>query len=119
MARMCSSTKAVPKSASLAKFSTTVNSIVVTTSPMLPHNVMLPFDLSRSFDVDKSYGSPSLNIKDSQSVVRKSFEIRFGWSPVSRRHNIGFIILFPAPIEVRTKYAKSSVTTRTEVFLCI
>lgn len=77
MPRMSSSMKPVLKISSIAKFSNTVRSTIVSKSPILTCNVMLPFDLSRSFDRDRNDGYTSLHKCANQLVGRKSLEIKF------------------------------------------
>lgn len=109
--------KAVTKSTSIGKFSTTVNCIVVSKSPIRIYNAMLPLFPSRSFHTDRSNDCLSLNILGNQSVGRKYFEMRFGWAPVSRRQVTWCIILILGPIETRTKYTDCPITVIIEVLI--
>lgn len=80
MANMCSSTKSVPRSSSVIKFSNTLNSTRVRLSAIMTCNVMLNLVLRQSVDVDKSNGWTSSDILGYQSMDMKVFQIRFGWA---------------------------------------
>lgn len=59
VASMCSSLKDVPRSTSVGTFSTTLNSTLVSKSPISICSVMFPWVLSWSLDADKSNGCTS------------------------------------------------------------
>lgn len=117
MASVCSSLMALPKSTSMAKLSTTVDSTFVETSPILTYNVTLLLAFSQSSDEDVSDGITSLHILDKQSVGMKGFEIRFWWAPVPKGQVTWYIILCSAPTKIRTKYADCPETVLIDVQL--
>lgn len=84
MTSLCSSTKAVPRSTSMSKSSTTVNSAFVTRSLIGTCSVVLLLVLSWVFHADKSNACTFLDTLGSQSVGRNAFETRFAWAPISR-----------------------------------
>lgn len=94
MLRICSLTKALPGSTSMATFSTTVDWTFVSESPTLICNVTLPLVLDRSCDENKSGISTSSNSFDIQSLNKKSFEIISGCFSVLRKKVTQWIILF-------------------------
>lgn len=115
MASMFWSMRAVPKHTSMDRFSTTLNSTLVSKSPFLICSVMLYLVLITSFYADKSDGCTSSDILDDQCMGRKCSEKRSGLGAASRRPVTGCIVLFPAPIGMRTKYADHPETARIEV----
>lgn len=110
MVRMCSLMRAVPRSASMVSFSTSVNSIVVGKLPILRCTEILPLIWSRSFSADKSHGYVSSVILGYQLAGKNCFDISFSPASLSRRHGTGWKIWFLVPIEIRTKYVDCSVT---------
>lgn len=71
MARLCLSMNAVPRKTSIANFSTTLNSTVVSKSAVLRCTVLSSLTLNRSFDADKSDCCTFLDIFDKQWVATK------------------------------------------------
>lgn len=95
MAKMRLSMNAAPRNTYIAKFSTILNSTVVSKLPIGMYFVTSLLALSRSFDSNKSEGCTSFDIVDSQSVGKHSFEIPFRLGSCIeesgyRVHNINF-----------------------------
>lgn len=86
--------KAVARSTSIAIFSTTANSTVVTRLPIQICSVMLPLVFYRTVAVDKSDCCTSSDILDSPSADRISYEIIIGWTAVSGWLDIWSMTLF-------------------------
>lgn len=115
MASMCSLMKDMPGSTSMANIFITVNITLVSRSQISMCNEMLALVLSRSFDANRLDGITPLDTLSTQSVGRNSFEIKFGYTPVSRRQVTGCVIFFEAPYEMRMKYAERTVTVAIRV----
>lgn len=99
----------------MTKFSTTVDSELVSKFLILICSVMLPLVLSQFFDTDESNGCILFVNFDNQLYGMKYLGTRFGWASVPRKRPTGCIILFSLTAEMSTKYSDFPVIAINDV----